>query len=302
VGLAGHATLEEAAALLWERTPAPVFAPALPPGDAGHSPRERAFLALSRAAAASLPCLGRTRPVLQLEAAGLVGILAASFGAAEGARPLHELLAQGWGCAPATAELLRQALVLLADQELTTSAFAARVTASTGASLAAAALSGLAALTGPLHGDATTQVRLLFEDVSACGVERAVGRHLASGLPVPGFGHRLYPDGDPRAAALLAAFDPPEEVLATIATVATMTGQRPTIDVALAALARRFALPPDAPFSLFALGRSVGWLAHAMEQSLGGELIRPRARYSGPPVEWPLPDDDKRKSASTSFS
>ena len=67
-----------------------------------------------------------------------------------------------------------------------------------------------------------------------------------------------------------------------IAKVNAATGQRPTIDVALAALVARFGLPKDAPFALFAIGRSVGWLAHSIEQVTTGTMIRPRARYAGP--------------------
>ena len=67
--------------------------------------------------------------------------------------------------------------------------------------------------------------------------------------------------------------------------VARVAGLSPNIDFALLALAERLGLPADAPFRLFAAGRSCGWLAHAMEQAQGGGLIRPRASYAGPPLE-----------------
>ena len=175
--------------------------------------------------------------------------------------------------------------IVLADQELTTSAFAARVTASTGASLGACVLSGFAALSGPLHGDATVRVRSVFDEVERTGADATIARYLASGLPIPGFGYPLYPaEGDPRAAALLASFDPPARYKQMIAKVGAATGKHPTIDVALAALASRFGLPGDAPFALFAIGRSTGWLAHSIEQVTEGAMIRPRARYTGPPL------------------
>jgi citrate synthase len=213
-----------------------------------------------------------------------VGGLAVAFGAVpDGGAALHLRLASAWKQDDAGADLIRGALVLLADQELTTSAFAARVTASTGASLGACILSGFAALSGPLHGNATVRVRSLFEEVARTSPDEAIGRHLASGLSIPGFGHPLYPtEGDPRAAALLAAFEPPTEYKQMIAKVSAATGQRPTIDVALAALAARLELPEDAPFALFAIGRSVEWLAHSIEQVTTGTMIRPRARYAGP--------------------
>ena len=69
-----------------------------------------------------------------------------------------------------------------------------------------------------------------------------------------------------------------------IAKVSAATGKHPTIDVALAALASRFELPKDAAFTLFAIGRSIGWLAHSIEQATEGAMIRPRARYTGPPL------------------
>ncbi|MCJ2142239.1 citrate/2-methylcitrate synthase [Methylobacterium sp. E-066] len=86
---------------------------------------------------------------------------------------------------------------------------------------------------------------------------------------------------DPRAAALLASFEPPEPVTRMISKVEATTGLRPTIDVALAALTERYDLPEDAPFALFAIGRSVGWLAHSIEQVASQIIIRPRAKYIG---------------------
>ena len=98
---------------------------------------------------------------------------------------------------------------------------------------------------------------------------------------MPGFGHPLYPDGDPRARALLAAFEPPALLADLRRETEAATGQLPNIDFALVGLARALALPTDAPFILFAVARTAGWLAHAIEQIQTGRLIRPRARYVG---------------------
>jgi citrate synthase len=98
---------------------------------------------------------------------------------------------------------------------------------------------------------------------------------------MPGFGHPLYPDGDPRAAALLDAFKVPEMLARLRAETNTATGLAPNIDFALVAMSRTLELPADAPFSLFAVGRMAGWHAHAIEQLQTGKLIRPRARYVG---------------------
>ena len=102
---------------------------------------------------------------------------------------------------------------------------------------------------------------------------------------MPGFDHPLYPDGDPRAAALLEAFEPPPLLAELRSATETATGLAPNIDFALVSLARALNLPADAPFILFATARSAGWTAHAIEQLQSGRLIRPRARYVGPAPE-----------------
>jgi citrate synthase len=105
---------------------------------------------------------------------------------------------------------------------------------------------------------------------------------LAQGLHLPGFGHPLYPGGDPRARALIEAFNPPPIFEAVRLAGETLTGEAPNVDFALTALVMALDLPADAAFLLFAIGRCAGWLAHALEQLQTGQLIRPRARYSGP--------------------
>ncbi|HET9160109.1 MAG TPA: citrate/2-methylcitrate synthase, partial [Caulobacteraceae bacterium] len=104
------------------------------------------------------------------------------------------------------------------------------------------------------------------------------------GLPIPGFGHPLYPSGDPRAAALLEAFPLTPEYQAILDAVMEMAGERPNIDFSLTALTWTLDLPDEAPFLLFAVARSAGWIAHALEQLQTGQLIRPRARYMGPAI------------------
>jgi len=93
----------------------------------------------------------------------------------------------------------------------------------------------------------------------------------------------LYPAGDPRATALLKPLPVPPELEQIRDTVEELVGERPNIDFALAALRTTYQLPPRAPLVIFALARCVGWLAHALEQVTTGRLIRPRARYVGPP-------------------
>lgn len=280
VQLAGSATLEEAAQLLWGAEQPVDFSTATAPR-VGKPGRAAAFGALAGLAATGHSTRGRLTRVLHAEAQGLVAQLSEAFGAQPSGKPLHLRFAQGWKQPARVAELLRTAMVLLVDHELTSSAFAARIAASTGASLPACLLAGLAALSGPAHGDASGRVTALFGEVERLGDEQVVGHYLSTGLPLPGFGHHLYPDGDPRAAALLALFELPKGMARFIDKATQLTGLQPNIDVALAALVAHKRLPADAAFALFATARGVGLLAHSLEQLGVAEVIRPRGRYVG---------------------
>ncbi|WP_235025960.1 citrate synthase family protein [Caballeronia arationis] len=284
IQLSDHATLEAVAQLLLDSATLPQF-PSFPAVHGIDASQARAYAAIGHAAAEGKSAQGLPVADMCQEAAALIGRLASGLiDLPAGAEPLHLRIARAWN-AEGHADLLRRALVMLADQELTSSAFAARVTASTGASLGACMLSGLATLSGVLHGNANVRVRALFDDVKQSGIETAVQRWMSSGAPLPGFGHPLYPQGDPRAQALLQAFEPSEQSRTLIAHVESLTGLKPAIDVALACLADYCKLPDGAAYSLFAIGRSVGWMAHAIEQFLSGSLLRPRAHYIGPAID-----------------
>jgi citrate synthase len=247
----------------------------------------RAMLALGARAGVDPPALGRSPMALAVEAATLLDLVADAVAGTAGGGQIHNRLALAWGAGPGgeAADLIRRMLVLVADHELNASAFAARVAASTGASLAAAALAGLATLSGPRHGGAVAAVRSLAREAARLGPREAVADRLVEGRFLPGFGHPLYPQGDPRAAALLARFSPPPELAALQATVEAVTGLRPSIDFALMAACEALRLPEEAPFGLFATARCAGWIAHAIEQGQSDALIRPRARYIGPDPE-----------------
>ena len=249
----------------------------------GPDMRARAFAALAHRAGLDPPALGRHPLALAAEAATLLDILTDAVAGTAASGPIHERLGQAWGCARGDggADLIRQALVLLADHELNASTFAARVAASTGASLSAASLAGLAALSGPRHGGAGAAVWALAFEAAEQGPAAAIAARLAQDRSLPGFGHALYPEGDPRARALLARLEPSPELTALRIAVEGATGQRPNVDFALAALSQSLDLPRDAPFALFAVARCAGWIAHAIEQVQTGDLIRPRARYVG---------------------
>lgn len=281
VGLARSATVEEVAQLLWGASQGVDFCVAEPMRSAAPG-RVAAFTAMASLAATGHSTRGRLTRVLHAEAQGLVGQLAHAFGAGSARRPLHLRFAQGWKQSARVAELLRTAMVLLVDHELTSSAFAARIAASTGASLPACLLAGLTTLSGPAHGDASGRVQALFGEVERLGDEQVVAHYLSTGSPLPGFGHHLYPDGDPRAAALLALFELPQGIARFIQKVTRLTGLQPNIDLALTALVAHKRLPVDAAFGLFATARSIGLLAHSLEQLAVAEVIRPRGRYVGP--------------------
>ena len=278
VTMAASATLEEAAQWLWSAQSPVDLSSAVRVAQPG---RVAAFTSLATLAATGHSTHGRTTRVLHGEGQSLVGQLANAFGAQPGRQPLHLRFAQGWKQPAKVAELLRTAMVLLVDHELTSSAFAARIAASNGASLPACLLSGLTTLSGPLHGDASGRVRALFSEVERRGEDQVIAHHLTTGQPFAGFGHHLYPDGDPRAAALLALFEPPEVIARFIDKATELTGLQPNIDVALAALVMHHGLPDDAAFGMFATARSIGLLAHSIEQLGIAQVIRPRGRYVG---------------------
>ncbi|HEV8630378.1 MAG TPA: citrate/2-methylcitrate synthase [Thermoanaerobaculia bacterium] len=189
---------------------------------------------------------------------------------------------------------LSAALVLSADHELNVSTFAARCVASAAATPWDAVAAGLAALKGARHGGQAHRMQALLREAAATSPTDAVADWLRRGESLPGFGHRLYPAGDPRGAELLAVAGRVAArtadlapVRALAAAVQEVTGDPPNVDLGLAALAAALRLPAGGAQALFALGRTIGWVAHAIEEYGRGRLIRPRARYVGPPPATP---------------
>jgi len=297
--LAESATLEATAGLLWDDGAIDHFqqdALALPPELAGAPdgpPLARAMFAMAMLTTADIPHSLQSGPAL-------MRILAAALlQTAPSALPLHRQLAQAWQADAEQTELLRAALVLLADHELNASTFAVRCVASTGASLPAALMAGLAALSGDKHGGGSAAARRMLTQALAAtdaGGARgardariAIGKYYAAIAPeFAGFGHPLYPHGDPRAAYLLdrlsaLSHEHPQlrAILSICATAGELLDARPNADLALAAMELAFGWPEGAGMSVFALARSAGWIAHAAEQAASAALIRPRARYVG---------------------
>jgi citrate synthase len=172
---------------------------------------------------------------------------------------------------------------------LNASSFAARVAASVDATPYQVVIAGLATLQGAKHGGYTEQVTALFREVNEPKYARSVmGERLRRGENIPGFGHRLYPNGDPRAQTLLMLLErdfanSPALSLAEAVSFEgqALTGSPPTIDLALAAMEMTLNLPRGAALAIFALGRTAGWIGHAIEQYTSRTMIRPRARYVG---------------------
>lgn len=290
--LAMTATLEETARLLWGCGDAdPFAATALADGWDDDLLKRAANLPLTERCQMLLPFVSegqatawRRRPNrLWPGAVQLVRAIAAAAAASPPTtKSVHAHLADVWRLDAAGADLIRRALVLLADHELNASAFTVRVVASTGASLGACLNAGLSALSGPQHGGTTSLIEVLFDEIEADGdVAEIIERRLRRGDGVPGFDHPLYPSGDPRAAALLPLLPKDAERDALIAHMTETTGGYPNADLALVALRRALDLPSGSALALFAIGRSVGWIAHALEQHGDDKLIRPRARYAG---------------------
>lgn len=198
-------------------------------------------------------------------------------------------VALGRAPTPRNLAAIDTALVVSADHELNASTFAARVAASTGAELADCVVAGFAVMNGPRHGAMSAVLEHWL--ARAGGPDRApafVRECLRGGEAIPGFGHPLYPTGDPRVAPLLAcarAMAPRSRAWQTFdAVVRTMQAGRRgllNLDGGLVALTIAMGLPRGSAMALFAIGRSAGWIAHALEQRAAGFLLRPRARYTG---------------------
>ena len=184
------------------------------------------------------------------------------------------------------------ALVLLADHELAASTLAARVAASVRADPYAVTGTGLGAMSGALHGGASLGAETLMASASGPDdVPRVVAELLRRGEKVPGFGHFVYRGGDPRAVLLLGLVRraaPKSAQLAVTEAVLAEVRQKslpePNIDLAIATLARVAGMVRGAGEAIFAVARTAGWIAHALEAYAGPGPLRPRAVYTGRPA------------------
>jgi citrate synthase len=297
----GPATGPAAVAASWQATPAALAAgraaqAALP---AGILPLER-FQVIVPAMAATDPLRLHLEPSAVRAAArsiigGLVDCLPpVSADNPDSDYPIAERL---WSrlcerrASPAFRRAMSAALVLLADHELAASTLAARAAASVRADPYAVVATGMGALGGALHGGASLGAETLL--AAARGpddVPRVVGELLRRGEKVPGFGHFVYRVGDPRAALLLDLVRraaPKSGQLAVadavVAEVRRKSLPEPNIDLAIATLARAAGMIRGSGEAIFAVARTAGWIAHALEAYSGPGPLRPRAVYTGRP-------------------
>ncbi|MCX4587893.1 citrate/2-methylcitrate synthase [Streptomyces sp. NBC_01481] len=193
---------------------------------------------------------------------------------------------------------LDTALSLLIDHDLAASTLAVRVAASARAHPYAAVSAGLGALEGPLHGAASGLAhRMLAEVLERGSAAPVVADHLRAGRRVPGLGHRLYPGKDPRAEALfgalaeLPAARPALEAAREVeVTTARHVELHANVDLALAVLSVASGMPAEAGETVFAVARTAGWIAHALEEYEERPLrMRPSGQYDGPRPPRPLP-------------
>ncbi|HKD66067.1 MAG TPA: citrate synthase family protein [Candidatus Binataceae bacterium] len=306
-GLAAARTVEEVASLIWEgefRTDyrglfemaatrlkdSPVLRVKLP----NLSPLER-FRAILALAEGENIAAYNLDPAALLETGARIVVLLTQAAAprTRWREGMARTLQSAWAPGDRRAEqLIRAALIMLVDHELAVSSFTARCVASAGSPLYAVVEAGLCALRGIKHGGATERAeQFLREAASARSLRKLIGDRLRRGDHIPGFGHMLYPDGDPRARFLLEmlsrdyANSPAASLARAIMKEARRVSERmrPNIDFAGAVLALTLALPAGSAVAIFALGRTIGWIGHAIEQYQIDRLIRPRARYVGPP-------------------
>ncbi|HLZ06190.1 MAG TPA: citrate synthase family protein [Bradyrhizobium sp.] len=299
VDLAEKDSLEHTATLLWDVTGVDPFAAdncphvsdamrAIAEATSRAAPIDRAIAVLALATSADPGAFTRAPEGRALVGARILRLLVATMlNSSPSAEPLHLQIARAW--APDhkhAADLIRRALVLLADHELNASTFTVRCAASTGLSLYDAVIAGLAALKGPRHGGAGVLASQLVKTLVDHDPEPVIRERVALGERFAGFGHGVYTRGDPRAMSLLNALAragaPRKFTKEVPERIAEATGEFVNIDYALAVLVHSLRLAAGSELTLFAMARAVGWIAHASEQLQFGRLIRPRARYVGP--------------------
>lgn len=296
VALSRSRSIADVAALIWSGRFEDSFSSAPPRAAVPRVPADAALPFVARAQAILAFAAARDHAAYDLRASSvphtgwrILHLLTRAARSSPVAPTIDQTLARAWGVKGHGIDLLRSALILCADHELNVSSFTARCVASAGSQPYAVVIAGLAALEGIRHGGVSARVEAMLDSMHrARSPQAAVRERLRRGESIDGVGHPLYRGGDPRATAL---FDMLREgyaksrelafVLAVAEASAALTRERPNLDFALAAVARVLRLPPGSPLTIFAIGRTIGWIGHAIEQYATAQLIRPRAKYIG---------------------
>jgi len=253
-------------------------------------------------ALASLERHRGTRPTVE-QGTRIMGVLPLALargregdGAGRGAGIAARLARVGLHAPAAEWEIatLDRILVACAEHELNASTFAARVVASTGADLYASVLAALCSLSGPIHGGACDRIEQMFGQIDAgMRLDECLAAFNVKWRLPPGFGHAIYPAGDPRAVLLKKEAAEIarrrgrrlfETALLIEETVWRHERLRPNLDFYLTVCARMLGFARGLPAAIFAVGRAAGWIAHSLEQYADNRLIRPRMRYRGMPM------------------
>jgi citrate synthase len=282
----------------------------------------RAALGLVAAQDGFRPSMDLTAAERRADAIRLVAVtpvlLAALHRAAVGARPVPWPAGAGWAAAylhavtgaepaPGHARAVEQYLISTIDHGMNASTFTARVVVSTGADLASAVIAAVGALSGPRHGGAPSRALDLLDEIDAAtgndpagteaAVDRIVGARLAAGERIMGFGHAVYRTEDPRSRLLRAvALDvggarADRAVIVERRVLELLARHRPgrvlptNVELFAGVVMEACGIPRSMFTPTFASSRTIGWCAHALEQAAEGSMIRPAARYTGPPVE-----------------
>ncbi len=303
IALARRHTAEEVAALIWtgdfgqastlfstSTEPLPPRCAAVLPLLTGMDPAARFAVILPLAADEDLTAYDLRPNAVTHTGARILRLLTTTAVGEQPGVGMARALGVGWAPnLPGASALLDAALILCADQELNVTSFAARCVASAAASPYAAVAAGLAALGGAKHAGRGARIEALIREVEA--PERAHGvltGRLRRGDEIPGFGHPLFPKGDPRGLLLLELTEAalPGNGAVDLATAVAraakdLLGEQPDVEFGLVTLSAALGLPVGGANALFAMGRTIGWIGHAMEEYLADRIIRPRARYVG---------------------
>jgi citrate synthase len=317
IALAATHSYEQVAALLWQGSPGTsrpwqATAAAVEAGTAAQRALTNDALPLERlqAAVAAIATADPVRFDVTPAAVGRLapGLIAAMVGSLQLRSRLPDVQVHGLPAAQSlagnlaarlsgkrpTAALVSSvnaALVLLADHELAASTVAVRIAAAVRSPVYGCIAAGLGALQGPLHGGTSLRVEDLLGQIRApATAEDVIHAHLSRGDPLWGFGHPLYQAGDPRAAALLGLVlgSAPARQRKTVEALLTFAAANslppPNVDLALGALAHCWSLTRGSGQAIFAISRTAGWIAHAIEEYERKANYRIRAAYTGPPV------------------